>query len=103
MRVPGADVNPYLAMAACLASGWYGIQNELSLPDPTIGDGYAAEAPPLPRSLAEATERMAASGLARELLGEEFVEHFVYTRRWEVQQYRQAVTDWELQRYFELV
>lgn len=102
MRVPGADVNPYCAMAACLASGLYGIENQLPLSEARTGDGYATDAPPLPRSLSEATARMKNSGLARQLLGDGFVDHFVYTREWEVEQYRRAVTDWELQRYFEL-
>jgi glutamine synthetase len=57
----------------------------------------------LPRSLEEATALMAQSALARELLGEAFVNHFVETRTWEVRRFQQAVTDWELARYMELV
>lgn len=103
-RTPGADANPYLAMAAALASGLWGIAQRLELPAPVTGDNRGAESlPRLPRSLEEATETMAQSSLARELLGEEFVQHFVQTRRWEVRCAAQAVTDWELQRYLELV
>lgn len=95
-RVPGADANPYLAIAAAVASGLYGIRHRLELD--AQGDG-----PPLPSSLEEATRNMADSTLARELLGEGFVEHFVQTRQWEVQRFQQAVTDWERVRYMELV
>lgn len=95
-RVPGADANPYLAIAAAIASGLYGIRHRLELD--AQGDG-----PPLPGSLDEAIRVMAGSTLARELLGEGFVEHFVQTRQWEVQRFQQAVTDWERVRYMELV
>lgn len=94
-RVPGADANPYLVMAAAIASGLYGIRHRLSLDDvrPT----------PLPTSLQQATQDMADSSLARGLLGEGFVNHFVETRRWEIHRFQQAVTDWERARYMELV
>ncbi len=103
-RTPGADANPYLAIAAALASGLWGIEQRLELPAPISGDNRGAEQlQRLPRSLEEATDTLAESALARELLGEAFVQHFVQTRRWEVRCYQQAVTDWELQRYLELV
>jgi glutamine synthetase len=104
-RVNGSDTNPYLALAAALASGLYGIERKLKLPaGPVVGSGYADEvAPRLPRNLAEATERLEQSELARELLGAEFVEHFVATRKWEARQWSRAVTSWELQRYFEII
>ena len=95
-RVPGADANPYLALAAAIASGLYGIRHRLD-PD-AMGQGT-----PLPRTLNEAATLMGASPLARELLGDGFVDHFVQTRQWEVQRFQQAVTDWELNRYMELV
>lgn len=94
-RVPGADANPYLALAAAMSSGLYGIRHQLSLDD--------VVQPSLPSSLQQATDQMAASPLARELLGEGFVQHFVETRRWEVHRFQQAVTDWERARYMELV
>jgi glutamine synthetase len=102
-RLAGADINPYVAIAASLASGLYGIEHELELPEPVVANAYEANAPPLPRSLEEATALLKGSPVARELLGEEFVDHFVRTREWEVRQYHNAVTDWELQRYFEII
>lgn len=104
-RTPGADANPYLAIAAALASGLYGIEHQLELDTaPVLGANVGAEnVGRLPRTLAEATEALDRSTLARELLGDAFVTHFVQTRQWEVRRYNQAVTDWELQRYMELV
>lgn len=104
-RTPGADANPYLAIAAALASGLYGIEHELELTHaPVQGANAGAEnVARLPRTLAEATEALDQSVLARELLGDEFVTHFVQTRQWEVRRFNQSVTDWELQRYLELV
>ncbi|MCH7811988.1 MAG: glutamine synthetase [Chloroflexi bacterium] len=102
-RVPGADVNAYLAFAASLAGGLYGIEQGLECPPGIEGDAYAVETPPLPRSLPEAVERFAGSERARECFGEEFVEHYVTMRRWEAEAFRRAVTDWERRRYFEQV
>ena len=103
-RVIGADVNPYLAMAAALASGLYGIKNKLSLQPPTTGNGYAdGSHGTLPATLAEATAKMKQSTIAPEILGEPFVQHFVQTREWEWKQHLKAVTDWELKRYFEII
>ncbi len=104
-RVVGSDVNPYLAMAASLASGLYGIRKNLELKVPeTVGNGYAnKKAVPLPRNLQQANEAMRNSGLANELFGEVFVKHFCQTRDWEWRQYSAAVTDWELKRYFEII
>jgi glutamine synthetase len=105
VRVSGADVNPYLAIAASLASGLYGIATGLSLDDPPIkGSAYReAKGERLPRDLHEATMRLSESKLARELLGDEMVDHFVTTRLWEWRQFGSAVTDWELRRYFEII
>lgn len=102
-RLSGADINPYLALAASLASGLYGIQQELDVPEPCRANAYEADAPPLPRSLEEATALLKHSQAARVLLGEEFVDHYVHTREWEIQQHQRAVTDWELERYFEII
>ena len=103
-RVIGADVNPYLAMAAALASGLYGINNKLSLQPPTTGNGYADRSHgTLPATLAEATAKMKQSTIAAEILGEPFVQHFVETREWEWKQHLKAVTDWEMKRYFEII
>lgn len=102
-RVPGSDVNPYLALAAAIASGLYGIRNGMKPPLPISGNAYRTDAESLPKDLKEATDRLADSALARELFGDSFVEHFVQTRRWEWNQFMQNVTSWELQRYFEIV
>ena len=104
-RVPGSDTNPYLAMAAALASGIYGIVNKLPLELPaTIGNAYSASASKkLPSNLFEATAAMNDSSVARELLGDRFVEHFCATRMWEWRQFSKQVTDWELRRYFEII
>ncbi|MBI1910004.1 MAG: glutamine synthetase [Deltaproteobacteria bacterium] len=104
-RVVGSDVNPYLAIAACLASGLYGIRKKMALTIPkTVGSGYSnKEAAPLPRNLQEATVAMKNSEMATQLFGEVFVKHFCQTREWEWRQYSKAVTDWELKRYFEVI
>jgi glutamine synthetase len=104
-RVVGSDANPYLAMAACLASGLYGVRNGLKLSVPaTKGSGYADKSKGvLPRNLWEATQAMKQSSLARELFGESFTDHFVGTREWEWRQFSQVVTDWELKRYLEII
>lgn len=103
MRVPGSDANPYLAIAASLAAGLHGIKNKIQAPPPVKGNAYLENLESLPNNLHEATEIMAKSALAKELFGADFVDHFVNTRRWEVRQYLKAVTDWELNRYFELI
>jgi glutamine synthetase len=104
-RVIGSDVNPYLAMAGCLASGLYGIKNKLKLKQPaTIGNGYEDFSNGvLPSTLIEATRQMKASKIAKELFGETFVEHFTQTREWEWKQHLKSVTDWEYKRYFEII
>lgn len=104
-RVVGSDSNPYLAMAACLASGLYGIKNKMKLKTPaTSGSGYAdTKNGVLPRNLWDATQAMKSSSIAKELFGEKFVEHFTGTREWEWRQFSKVVTDWELKRYFEII
>ena len=104
-RVVGSDSNPYLAMAACLASGLYGIKNKLKLKTlPTKGSGYAdTKNGILPRNLWEATQAMKDSPIAKEMFGENFVNHFTGTREWEWRQFSKVVTDWELKRYFEII
>jgi glutamine synthetase len=104
-RVNGSDTNPYLALAAALAGGLYGVERKLTLPrGPVEGNGYAdTSAPTLPRNLDEATRRLEQSEVARDLLGSEFVDHFVASRRWEWRQWSRAVTSWELARYFEII
>jgi glutamine synthetase len=104
-RVIGSDVNPYLAMAGCLAAGLFGIKNKLKLRQPaTVGNGYRDYSNGvLPSTLAEATQQMKTSKIASELFGEKFVDHFTQTREWEWRQHLKAVTDWEYRRYFEII
>lgn len=104
-RVSGADTNPYLAIAASLASGLYGIRHQLTLDIPaSVGNGYADKQNGiLPGNLHEATRAMAGSSVASELFGTEFVDHFTRTRDWEWRQYIRQVSDWELKRYFEII
>ena len=104
-RIPGSDTNPYLAMAAALASGLYGIKNKLELNiEPTVGNGYQDKVNGiLSSNLYEATLAMKNSAIPKELFGDGFVEHFTQTRLWEWRQFAKSVTDWELKRYFEII
>ena len=112
-RVPGADANFYLVFAAMLASGLYGIEQRLELPARIDGDAcdpaqlaqalQGGQIGSLARNLTAATDLFERSEVAREYLGHDFVEHFVVTRRWEVQEYEKAVTNWERRRYLELI
>ncbi len=104
-RVPGSDVNPYLAVAACIATGLYGVEKNLQLTSkPIVGSAYTeASVQRFPRNLQEATLKLQESKVARELFGDEFVDHFVQTRLWEWRQFQDSVTQWELQRYFEII
>lgn len=102
-RQPAADMNPYLALAATLGAGLWGIEHELTLADEVRGDAAASDAAPIPRTLREANTALAGSAAAREVLGTEFVEHYVRTRDWEVRAFEAAVSDWELKRYFEII
>lgn len=101
-RLGGADVNPYLAMAACLAGGLYGVENAIDPPPPTAGDAYADDSlPGLPASLPEALDRFADSPVARGAFGVDFVEHYVAMKRAEVRQFAAHVSDWEVRQYVE--
>jgi glutamine synthetase len=112
-RVPGADANFYLVFSAMLASGLYGIERKLELPERLSGNAYdpavvtkalaEGQILPLARNLVDATRAFEQSEVAKEYLGSDFVEHFATTRRWEVQEYEKAVTNWDRRRYFELV
>ena len=100
-RLPGADVNPYLALAAMLAGGLHGIENELPLEDELVGNAYASDRPRVPATMTEARERFAGSELARKALGDEVVDHYVNMADVELAAYNATVTDWELRRGFE--
>lgn len=103
-RVPGADVNPYLGFAACLAGGLHGIEQGLSAPPRMTSDAYAAtDLPELPRTLEQAIDLFERSAVARDWFGDAFVDHYAKMRRWEIEKHRRAVTAWERARYFEQV
>ncbi len=105
-RLGAADANPYLALAAAIASGLIGIEEQLE-PLPKIkGNAYQQSHPAtlaLPSTLAEAANRFQASKAAIEMFGSDFVEHFSATRQWEEREFRKHVSDWELKRYFEII
>lgn len=102
-RLPGADANPYLVMAACLAAGLHGIENNLTPPAPVSGNAYEDESlVALPPNLSEATALMKKSAEVRSLLSDTFIDHYCMTREYEVRRYEKAVTNWELRRYFEV-
>lgn len=107
-RVPGADANPYLVAAAICAAALAGIERSLEPGDPVAGNAYDVETqlPPERRfasNLRAAAERLRDSALAREMLGTEFVEHFVMSRFWECSEYERSLNSWQLERYFEII
>jgi glutamine synthetase len=105
-RIAAADINPYIALACAIGSGLWGIENKIE-PDAAIeGNAYEKKFPKgraLPRTLFEAAERLEGSKAARSLFGDAFVEHYAATRKWEEREFRKAITDWELARYFEII
>lgn len=105
-RVPGSDTNPYLAMAASLASGLYGVENKIPLHIPAVkGNAYEQQVSieKLPSNLYDATMIMSKSPLPLELFGPAFINHFSKTRFWECKEQSRYVSDWELKRYFEII
>lgn len=105
-RVAAADANPYVILAAALASGLHGIEQRIE-PEPLIeGNAYDRKHPQalaLPRTLWESAQRLKQSKMAREYFGDAFVQHFAATREWEEREFRKHITDWELARYFEII
>jgi len=105
-RVAAADANPYIILAAALGSGLWGIENKIE-PEPFVtGNAYDRKFPArlaLPRTLWDAAQRLKASKAARELFGDDFVEHYAATREWEEREFRKHISDWELDRYFEII
>jgi glutamine synthetase len=103
-RRPGADANPYLAIAAIAASATDGIKRELTPPDPIVGDAYArTDLNELPGTLESALAAFESDDVLREALDERFSDYFVTSRRWEVKAFRETVTDWERDRYMRTV
>ena len=100
-RVPGGDVNQYLAVAALIAGGLYGIEHELELEPIFQGNAYGSDAPRVPTSLRDAADLFGASSIAREAFGDEVVDHYLNNARIEQRAYDAAITDWERVRGFE--
>jgi glutamine synthetase len=99
--VPGGDVNPYLAVAALIAAGLHGIENELPLEPEFTGNAYGSDKPTVPATLRDAAQLLADSKLARAAFGDEVVEHYLNAARVELAAFDAAVTDWERFRGFE--
>lgn len=105
-RLGAADANPYIALAAALASGLYGIEHNLEPLPQVKGNAYEQEHPKeltLPATLFEAAGSLKQSEVAKEMFGAEFVAHYAASREWEEREYRKHVSDWELSRYFEII
>jgi len=102
-RLPGADTNPYVVIAACLAGGLHGIEQKTLLTQAYEGDAYATrDLQSVPQSLEEALDLLESSDVAREMLGADFVQHYVLMKRFEAEKYRQQVSEWEIRRYAEM-
>lgn len=105
-RIAAADVNPYIGLAAVVGSGLWGIENKIEPSVPVDGNAYEKEFPDeqcFPATLFEAAGRLRESSAARELFGDAFVEHYAQSREWEEREFRKAITDWEMERYFEII
>ncbi|MGW0103416.1 glutamine synthetase, partial [Nocardia sp. NPDC003354] len=101
-RVPGADVNPYLAIAALVAGAVHGIENELELADECTGNAYDdPDAERVPTTLRDALDLWQRSEVAREAFGDEVADHYANQAKVELTAFDAAVTDWELTRGFE--
>ena len=105
-RIAAADANPYIALSAVIASGLWGIKNKVLPTNQTMGNAYEQEFPKevqLPTTLWDAAQRLKSSSVAKELFGEAFVNHFAASREWEEREYRKHISDWEMERYFEII
>ncbi|MEP1442012.1 MAG: glutamine synthetase family protein [Hyphomicrobiales bacterium] len=101
-RIPGSDMNPYLAQAALIAAGLKGIEDKLELEPPADGDMYNNDSvPDVPRTLITATETLRGSALLREAMGDYVVDHYTRCAEWEQEEFDRTVTDWEIARGFE--
>ena len=100
-RLPGADVNPYLALSAMIAAGLHGIDTELPLEPPLEGNAYTSDKPHVPTNMYAARDRFAESAIAREAFGQEVIDHYLNRARVEIEAMESTVTDWERFRGFE--
>ena len=101
LRLPGADVNPYLALSALIAAGLHGIDGELELEPAVEGNAYASDKPHVPTTLRDARDLFAGSAVARDAFGDEVVDHYLNNADVELAAFDAAVTDWERVRGFE--
>ena len=105
-RLGSADANPYLALAAAIGAGLVGLENKWEPEKEIVGNAYDQKHPEhlaLPRTLWDAAQALKKSAAASSLFGDEFVYHFAASREWEEREFRKHVTDWELDRYFEII
>ncbi|MEP3332641.1 glutamine synthetase family protein [Sedimentitalea sp.] len=101
-RIPGSDMNPYLAQAAQLAAGLAGIEDKLDLQPPTTGDVYEAQrVSEIPRTLRDALATLSGSAMLRSAMGEDVIDHYTRAAEWEIEEFDKAVTDYEIARGFE--
>ncbi|GMG83508.1 glutamine synthetase family protein [Paralimibaculum aggregatum] len=101
-RIGGSDLNPYLALAALLAAGLAGIEEQLDLGPATTGDVYGnRDVPEVPRTLRAATETLRGSAMLRAAMGDAVIDHYTRCAEWEQEEFDIAVTDWEIARGFE--
>ncbi len=100
-RVPGGDVNQYMAVSGLIAAGIHGIENELELEEMTTGNAYTADKPHVPATLREAADLFENSAIARAAFGDDVVDHYVHSARTEIAAFDRAITDWERVRGFE--
>ena len=100
-RIPGGDVNPYLAFAALIAAGLHGIEQGLELPPPLEGNAYESDAERFPSTLREAIAALEAATIARDAFGDEVVDHYLNYGRTEQRLFDEVVTCWERERLFE--
>lgn len=100
-RVPGADMNPYLAQAAMLAAGLKGIEEKLTLADAFTGDAYAGQAETIPATLRDAREALLASDMLKDAFGKDVISHYARAAEWEIEEFNRVVTDYEIARGFE--
>lgn len=100
-RVGGSDLNPYLAMAAQIAAGIKGIEDALELDPPTVGDAYAGNTGKIPETLRDAMATLKTSAMLRDAMGDDVIDHYSRAAEWEIEEFDQVVTDWEIARGFE--
>ena len=105
-RVAAADINPYIALAAAVGSGLWGIKNKIEPTSSIAGNAYDVDMGreySFPKKLDQAADRLKNSKIAREIFGDVFVDHYSYTREHEASEQLKAITDWQLNRYFEII